>query len=95
MRAIEHRADAGQFLYQQDGMTCVLDYHLEEQPGSPAVMVITHTGVPQALGGQGIAADLAHRALEAARAKGWKVNPVCSYIDAYMRRHAAYQELRA
>ncbi len=95
MRAIEHQADTGRFLYQQDGMTCVLDYHLEEKPGSPAIMAITHTGVPRALEGQGIAADLARAALEAAQAQGWKVRPVCSYVDAYMRRHKEYQALRA
>lgn len=26
-------------------------------------------------------------ALEAARASGWTVNPICSYAAAYMRRH--------
>lgn len=95
MRSIEHQADAGQFLYTQDGMTCVLDYHLEDKPDATTVMVITHTGVPQALGGQGIAADLARAALETAQANNWLVNPVCSYIDAYIRRHPEHQALRA
>ena len=95
MRTIEHKAAAGQFLYEQDGLTCVLDYHLEEKANATTVMVITHTGVPEALGGQGIAADLARAALDTAQHNTWQVNPVCSYIDAYMRRHPEHQALRA
>lgn len=95
MRTIEHRADAHQFRYEQDGLACVLDYHLEQAQDAPTVMAITHTGVPRALEGQGIAADLARAALDAAQRQGWQVRPVCSYIDAYMRRHTQYQALRA
>lgn len=94
MRIIEHHADAHQFVYEQDGLRCVLDYQLEQTPGAPTIMAITHTGVPSALEGQGIAADLARTALETAQSQDWKVRPVCSYIDAYMRRHPQYQALR-
>ncbi|MCB5362228.1 N-acetyltransferase [Pusillimonas sp. CC-YST705] len=95
MRHIEHHAQSQQFLYKQDALTCVLQYHLEEQQGKPTIMAITHTGVPSPLEGQGIAADLAKAALEFARGNNWKVRPVCSYIDAYMRRHHSFEPLRA
>ena len=67
----------------------MLDYEL-----IGGVMIVTHTGVPEAVGGRGIAADLARTALETAREQGWKVRPLCSYVDAYMRRQrGAYNDL--
>ncbi|MFA5489484.1 MAG: GNAT family N-acetyltransferase [Candidimonas sp.] len=89
-RAIEHNAGQQRFEYVEDGALCVLDYELLQN-----VMAITHTGVPQPVGGRGIAADLARHALDTARANGWKVRPVCTYVDAYMRRHPEYQDLLA
>lgn len=90
-RSIEHNSDQSRFQWVEDGQLCVLDYHLQGD-----VMAITHTGVPAAVGGRGIAADLARSALETARARGWKVRPLCSYVDAYMRRQkGGYDDLRA
>jgi N-acetylglutamate synthase-like GNAT family acetyltransferase len=51
------------------------------------VMTITHTRVPPAIGGRGIAAQLMEAALSAARAAGWSVNPACSYAKAYLEKH--------
>jgi predicted GNAT family acetyltransferase len=47
------------------------------------------------VGGRGIAAELTRHALEDARAHGWKVRPLCSYAEVYMRRHPEYNDLRA
>lgn len=52
------------------------------------VMTITHTGVPPAFEGQGIAAQLVHRAIADARAQGFKILPACSYVVAQFKRHA-------
>jgi uncharacterized protein len=82
MNTIDHDSNAHRFSTEADGLQAVLDYTL-----SDGVMTITHTGVPQAIGGRGIAADLMRAALNAARSAGWKVNPACSYAAAYLRRH--------
>jgi hypothetical protein len=87
-RAITHNAEQHRFEWLEDGTLCVLVYTLEAD-----VMTITYTGVPEAVGGRGIAAELTQFALDTARAKGWKVHPVCSYAAAYVRRHSEYQEL--
>lgn len=90
-RGIEHHAAQKRFQWLEDGQLCVLDYELHD-----GVMIITHTGVPESVGGRGIAADLAKAALETARGEGWKVRPLCSYVDAYMRRQrGAYDDLLA
>ena len=50
-------------------------------------MTITHTRVPDAIGGRGVAAALTRAALALARESGWSVNPACSYAAAYLARH--------
>jgi predicted GNAT family acetyltransferase len=50
-------------------------------------MSITHTRVPPAIGGRGVAAELMRAALSAAGDAGWSVHPVCSYAVAYMAKH--------
>ena len=82
MNVIEHDIQGHRFATEVDGQRAVLDYVLTDH-----IMTITHTGVPPAIGGRGIAAALMGAALNAARAAGWTVNPVCSYAAAYMRRH--------
>lgn len=89
-RNIKHNSEHHRFEYVEDDMPSVLAYRLND-----GVMTITHTEVPSALGGRGIAADLTQTALETARHKGWRVRPLCSYADAYIRRHSDYQDLIA
>lgn len=88
--AIQHDRGARRFETRVDGAVCELDYSL-----TGAVMTITHTGVPPAVGGRGIAAALVAAAFATARAEGWKVMPACSYAAAWIRRHPEYEDLRA
>ena len=87
---IEHLAADGRFQALVDGQRCVADYRLDS-----GVMTITHTHVPTALEGRGIAAALTRAALEHARAAGLKVRPLCSYARVYMQRHPETSELLA
>jgi uncharacterized protein len=79
---VSHDLTAHRFTTEVDGHRAELDYTVAD-----GVMSITHTRVPQEIGGRGIAADLMRAALDAATAQGWRVNPVCSYAAAYMRKH--------
>lgn len=87
-RAIEHNTAQNRFEWTEDGTLSVLDYVLQDN-----VMTIIHTGVPEAVGGRGIAGDLTQVALDTARANGWMVRPQCSYAAAYIKRHTQYQDL--
>ncbi|GAC1304725.1 MAG: hypothetical protein NVSMB10_08060 [Steroidobacteraceae bacterium] len=80
--AVKHDAERHQFTIDVDGELAVLDYTLARD-----VMTITHTGVPTAIAGRGVAAELMKTALAVGRGAGWSINPVCSYAAAYMRRH--------
>ena len=87
---IEHQAGRGRFQALVDGETCVADYHV-----AGGVMFITHTEVAPRLQGRGIAGTLVQAALDHARAQGLKVNPLCSFAGAYMRRHPETRALLA
>jgi predicted GNAT family acetyltransferase len=89
MSTISHDQNAKQFTTEVDGYHAELDY---TQAGG--VMTITHTRVPQAIGGRGIAAELMAGALSTAERAGWTVVPKCSYAVAYMRRHAQGTETK-
>ena len=58
-----------------------------EQAGS---RVFTHTEVPPADEGHGLAAELVHAALDDTKAHGFKIVPACSFVVAYVRRHPEY-----
>jgi len=80
---ISHDQTAHQFTAEVDGHRAELDYTVAD-----GVMTITHTRVPQAIGGRGIAAELMREALKVAGERAWSINPACSYAAAYMRKHA-------
>jgi predicted GNAT family acetyltransferase len=85
---ITHDAGKRRFTAVVDGHECEIDYQL-----SGEVMSITHTGVPQAIAGRGIAAQLMRAVLKEAEARGWKVIPACSYAADFMRKHPEYGHL--
>lgn len=52
-----------------------------------------HTGVRERYEGQGLAGQLARRALDDARADGVKVVPLCPYVASYLDKHPDDQDL--
>lgn len=81
--AIRHNMAEQRFECTVEGHLCVADYERQEQ-----VMRLTHTEVPPLLRGRGIAARLVEAALAHARAQGLHIEPACSYVHAYLQRHA-------
>jgi predicted GNAT family acetyltransferase len=79
---IVHNTAASRFEVIVEGQLCTAQYRVYGK-----IMMLTHTGVPRALRGRGIAAALVHAALDHARERGLKVRPDCSYAEAYMQRH--------
>ena len=87
---VTHDASSQNFTCAVDGQRCVLDYVL-----LGTTMTITHTGVPAAVGGRGIASALTLAAMDTARREGWQVVPACSYAALWLRRHPDYAHLQA
>ena len=85
---VHHDPDARRLHTRVEGHEAELRYSLRG-----GRMVIDHTGVPDAIGGRGIAGILVKAALDLARARGWRVVPACSYSAAYVQRHPEYADL--
>ena len=79
---VRHNAAASRFEATVDGELCVANYTLLGD-----VMRIHHTEVPPSVGHRGIAAQIVRAAFVFAEAHGLKVEPRCSYVRNYMRRH--------
>ena len=90
---IHHDRDARRFEARMDGFHCLLDYTLADGV-TACIMTITHTFVPEEIRGRGIASELVRAAMDEARARRWKVIPACSYADAWVTRHPAYDDLQ-
>lgn len=56
-------------------------------------IVFTHTEVPPALEGKGLAGKMAQVALEFARNENLRVVPLCPFVNVYIKRHKEYQDL--
>ena len=60
-----------------------------------SMIIIDHTGVPDAYRGQGVGVALVTRAVEDARAQGLKITPLCPFAAAQFRRHAEWHDVLA
>lgn len=56
-------------------------------------LIFVHTEVDEAFEGRGIGSKLAAGALDAARANGDHVLPLCPFISSYIDRHPQYADL--
>jgi hypothetical protein len=85
---VTHNAAQSRFEATVDGRLAVADY---ERAGE--AVVFTHTFVPAELRGRGVAEQLVRAGLAWARAGGRRVVPACSYVEAFIRRHAEFRDL--
>lgn len=86
--SIQHDGASQRFSTQVDGHTGYVEY---ERDGD--TLVITHTIVPSAIGGRGIAGELVQAVADHARADGLKVRPQCSYAADWFGKHPQYADL--
>jgi predicted GNAT family acetyltransferase len=53
----------------------------------PTLISAEHTHAPESMRGTGAAAALVEHMISHARANGFKVNPICPYVQAQYKRH--------
>jgi predicted GNAT family acetyltransferase len=85
---VRHNEAESRFEVDVDGALAAVDYDLE-----PGRIVLTHTEVPQQLGGRGIAGQLVRTALDHARAQKLVVVPQCAYVASFIKKNPQYQDL--
>ncbi|WP_133366038.1 GNAT family N-acetyltransferase [Qipengyuania sediminis] len=89
----EGGGSAGRYLARVEGS--IETGHLDWETAGKGVRAATHTIVPPAIGGRGVAAELVKALIADAREQGFRIAPACSYVEAAFRRHPEWAELRA
>lgn len=87
-QSVRNNTEEGRFEIEVDGQLAVSNYIIRGN-----TIYFTHTEVPESLEGRGIGNFLARTALDYARSNGMRVVPRCKFIAAFIKRHAAYQDL--
>lgn len=59
----------------------------------PGILSANHTGVPEAMGGKGVAGALLEFMLNDARANGFKIIPICPYVRGQYAKHPEWADL--
>lgn len=75
-------ADEQRFVHREDGHEAELTYRT-----SAGRLVLDHTGVPDAMGGRGVAGRLVQAAVDRAAESGEVVVPRCPYVQRWLERH--------
>jgi predicted GNAT family acetyltransferase len=79
----------GEYSATVDGHTAEMTYSRT----SPSLVIIDHTGVPDALRGKGVGQALAAHAIDEARKGGWKIIPLCPFFKAQTLRHPEWADV--
>ena len=85
----EETGSHGRYRAQLDGHEAEMTY----SRASPKLIIIDHTGVPDALRGKGVGQALALHAVEDARSGGWKIMPLCPFFRAQAMRHTEWRDV--
>ncbi|MEO0818138.1 MAG: GNAT family N-acetyltransferase [Pseudomonadota bacterium] len=83
--------EGGRLTADLDGETLFIRYGWARD----GVMRVDHVEVPRALGGRGLGTDLVGALVEKARAKGFKLIPVCGFARLQLEKHADWQDVLA
>ena len=85
---VKNNPAASRFEVQLGDKIAQIAYVMEDQ-----VIIFVHTEVPKEFGGRGIADQMAHTALEYAKAQNYQVMALCPFVKAYIERHPEYQSI--
>ncbi len=89
-----HDTDTGgKYVAELEGETAT--GYLEWEPREEGVRIATHTVVPRAIGGRGVAGELVKRLVADARTQGFKIVPQCSYVAAKFEKNPDWSDLLA
>lgn len=60
---------------------------------SDKLIIVDHTGVPDSLRGQGVGQALAAHVVADARARGFRIVPLCPFLRAQYERHPEWADV--
>jgi predicted GNAT family acetyltransferase len=78
----------GRYVITQNGEQAELTYSIT----TPTLVIADHTGVPDSLRGTGAGLALVTRLVADARAEGFKIVPLCPFVNAQRRKHPEWAD---
>lgn len=86
---VTHNVEKSRYDIETDGeLAGFAEYH--ERDGIAAFL---HTEISPDFGGRGLATQLIRESLDDARAKGWKIEPFCPFVRAFIQKNKDYRDL--
>ena len=78
----------GRYVIRRNGEEAELTYSIT----SPTLVIADHTEVPDSFRGTGAGLAMATRLVEDARAEGFKIMPLCPFVNAQRKRHPEWAD---
>jgi predicted GNAT family acetyltransferase len=85
----EHGATKGRFVIRLGDEVAELTYSIT----TPSLVIADHTGVPDSFRGTGAGLALVEALVAAARADGFKVVPLCPFVNATRKKHPEWADV--
>lgn len=79
----------GRYVIRKDGEEAELTFSIT----TPTLVIADHTGVPDSFRGTGAGLALVTHMVEDARANGFKVMPLCPFVNAMRKRHPEWADV--
>jgi predicted GNAT family acetyltransferase len=86
------RQDAGnkgRYVLTKNGAEAELTFSVV----SPTLIIADHTGVPEAMRGTDAGLTLLRKMIEDARTDGFKIVPLCPFVNAQRRKHPEWADV--
>jgi predicted GNAT family acetyltransferase len=81
----------GRFVIRHEGAEAELTFSVT----TPTLIIADHTGVPDAFRGMGAGLQLVEALVADARANGYKVMPLCPFVNATSKKHPEWADVFA
>lgn len=84
----EVNGSKGRYVIHKDGDEAELTFSIT----TPTLVIADHTGVPDSFRGTGAGLALVTRLVEDARSMGFKVMPLCPFVNAQRKKHPEWAD---
>ena len=84
----EVHGSKGRYVIRQGGEVAELTYSIT----TPELVIADHTEVPASFRGTGAGLALVTRLVEDARAEGFKIMPLCPFVNAQRKKHPEWAD---
>ena len=83
--------DKKRFELEVDGHTAFIEFIIDKDN----IMYLTHTEVPNALGGKGVGKNIVEQTLNYMKDNNYKLAPLCPFVAAFLKRNPDWQSILA